>query len=112
MNSYLKYSPPLSDMMILSFLPDWFSTKALKALKRSKNSDLCFSLVNPTILVKVIYEGQCIFGLTHGHMRKWTSNVTMDQLKRCRGSLMTSSLKFVLSLFSLGYNLDRLPWKT
>ena len=41
-NSNLTYSPQFSDLRTLSFLPDWFSTKALKTLKRPKTSDLCF----------------------------------------------------------------------
>ena len=56
--------------------------------------------MNPTIPGKVIYEGECIFGLNHGNMMEWTRNVIVDQLKRCRDSLMTSSLILVLWVFS------------
>ena len=74
--------------------------QGLKYFEEVKNFRLMLQEVNPTIPGKVIYEGQCIFGLTHGHMRKWTSNATVDQLKRCQGSLMNSSLIFVLWVFS------------
>ena len=70
--------------------------QGLKDFEEVKKFRLMLQEVNLAIPGKFIYEGQWIFGLTHGHMRKWTSNITVDQLKRCRGSLMTSSLKFVL----------------
>ena len=34
---------------------------------------IVFQEVNPAIPGKVINESQCIFGLTHGHMREWDS---------------------------------------
>ena len=71
-----------------------------KYLEEVKKYRLVLYEIDPKIPRKVIYEGECIFCLTHGHMRKWTSNVTVYKLKGCRGSLMTSSLIFVLRVFS------------
>ena len=70
MNSDLTYSPPFSNMGTLSFLPDWFSNQSLKDFEEAKNFRLVFQEVNPAIPGKLIYESQCIFGLTHGHMRE------------------------------------------
>ena len=84
----------------LEFPPRLVFNQGSKDFEEVKNFRLMLQEVNPTIPGKFIYEVQCIFGLNHGHMREWTSNVTVDQLKRCRGSLMTSSLILVLQVFS------------
>ena len=84
----------------LEFPPKLVFNQSLKYFEEAKNFKLVFQEVNPAIPRKVINESQCIFGLTHRHMREWASNITMDQLEGCRGSLMTSSLKFVLWVFS------------
>ena len=75
----------------LEFPPRMVFNQSLKDFEEAKN---------PAIPGKVINESQCIFGLTHGHMREWARNITVGQLEGCRGSLMTSSLKFVLWVFS------------
>ena len=69
-------------------------------LEEVKNFRLVLEEVNPTVSRKVIYEGKEIIFLTHGHMRKKTSNFIVDELKRCRGSLMTDSLILMLWVFS------------
>ena len=74
--------------------------QSLKDFEEAKNFRLVFQEVNPSIPGKVVYEIQLIFVLNHGNMREWANNITVDQLKRCRGSLMTSSLKFMLWVFS------------
>ena len=74
--------------------------QSLKDFEEAKNFILMLQEVNPTIPGKLIYEFQCIFSLNHGHMKEWTKNVTIDQLKRCRGCLMTSFLILVLWVFS------------
>src|SRR5713226_2948524 len=84
----------------LEFPPILVFNQSLKDFEEAKNFRLVFQEVNPTIPRKVINKSQCIFGLTHGHMREWASNITVDQLEGCRGSLMNSSLKFVLWVFS------------
>ena len=65
--------------------------QGLENLEVVKNFRLKFKEVNLTVCGKVIYEGKDILGLNHGHMRKRTINVTMDEIKRCRSSLMTYS---------------------
>src|SRR5712692_2979319 len=84
----------------LDFSPRLVFNQSLKDFEEAKNFRLVFQEVNPAIPGKFIYESQCIFVLTHGHMREWASNITVDQLEGCRGSLMTSSLKFMLWVFS------------
>ena len=61
--------------------PRLIFNQGLKDFEEAKNFRLMFQEVNPTIPGKFIYEFQCIFGLTHSHMRKWASNITVDQLK-------------------------------
>ena len=80
----------------LEFPPRLVLNQGLKVLEEVKNFRLVLYEVDTTIPGKVIYEGQCIFFLNHGHMRKCTNDFTMDQLKRCRGSLMNSLLILVL----------------
>ena len=84
----------------LEFPPRLVFNQGFTNFEEVKNYRLMLYKVNPIIPGKVIYEGQCIFGLNHGHMREWTSNVTMDQLNRCGGSLVTSFLILVLWVFS------------
>ena len=73
------------------FPPRLVFNQSLKYFEEAKNFRLVFQEINPAIPRKVINESQCIFGLTHGHMREWASNITVDQLEGCIGSL-----KFVL----------------
>ena len=82
----------------LEFPPRLVFNQSLKDFEEAKR--LVFQEVNPAIPGKVIYEIQCIFGLTHGHMREWASNIIVNQLEGCIGSLMTSFLKFVLWVYS------------
>ena len=84
----------------LEFPPRLVFNQSFKDFEEDKNFRLVFQEINPAVPGKVIYEFQCIFVLTHLHMRKCSSNITVDQLKRCRGSLVTSFLKFMLSVFS------------
>ena len=84
----------------LEFPPRLVFNQSLKYFEEAKKFKLVFQEVNPAVPGNVIYECQFIFGLTHLHMRKWASNITLDQLKRCRGSLMTSFLKLMLWVFS------------
>ena len=65
----------------LEFPPILVFNQSLKDFEEDKNFRLMLQEVNPTIPGKVIYEFQCIFGLTHWNMRKWTRNITVDQLK-------------------------------
>ena len=74
--------------------------QGLENLVVEKNSRLEFKEVNPTIPRNFIYEGKKKLGLTYGHMREGTIHVTMDELKRCWGSLMTDSLILMLWMFS------------
>ena len=80
----------------LEFPPKLVFNQSLKDFEEAKNFRLVFQEVNPAIPRKVINESQCIFGLTHGHMMEWVKKITVDQLEGCRGSLITSSLKFML----------------
>ena len=57
--------------------------QGLENLVLEKKSMLEFKEVNPTVPGKSIYERKDILGLTHGHMREWTNNVTVKELKRC-----------------------------
>ena len=83
----------------LEFPPRLVFNQSLKDFEKAKNFKLVFQEVNPAVPGKVIYEFQCISGLTHGHMREWASNITVNQLEGCRGSLMAVFLKFVLWVF-------------
>ena len=51
----------------LEFPPRLVFNQILKDFEEAKNFRLMFQEVNPTIPGKVIYESQCIFGLTHGN---------------------------------------------
>ena len=84
----------------LDFSPRLAFNQSLKDFEEAKNFRLVFQEVNLAIPGKVITESQCIFVLTHGHMREWANDITVDQLKGCKGSLVTSSLKFMLWVFS------------
>ena len=91
----------------LEFPPRLVFNQILKDFEEAKNFRLVFQEVKPAIPGKFIYESQCIFGLNHGNMREWASKITMDQLEGCRGSLVTSSLKFMLGCFP-----RMQPWQT
>ena len=84
----------------LEFPPILVFNQSLKDFEEAKKFKLVFQEVNPVVPRKVIYECQCIFVLTHLHMRKWARNINVDQVKRCKVSLMTSFLKFMLWVFS------------
>ena len=84
----------------LEFPPILVFNQGSKDFEEFEKFRLMLYEVNPTLPRKLIYEGHCKFVLTHGNMREWTKNFTMDQLKRFRGFLMTSSLIFVLWVFS------------
>ena len=84
----------------LDFPPRLVLNQGLENLEVVKNFRLDFKEVNPTIPIKVIYEGNDILGFNHGNMMERNNNITMDGLKRCRGSLMTDSLILILWIFS------------
>ena len=64
----------------LEFPPKLVFNQSLKDFEEAKNFRLVFQEVNLAIPGKVMYEIQCIFGLTHGNIREWDRNITVDQL--------------------------------
>ena len=58
----------------LESLPKLFLNQGSKDLEEVKNFRLMIYEVDPTLLGKFIYEGECIFGFNHGNMRESTNN--------------------------------------
>ena len=77
MNLHLKYSEDLESPPILVLNQGLENLEVVKKFRHE------FKEINPTERGKVIYESKDILGLNHGHMRKITRNLTVDNLKRC-----------------------------
>ena len=62
----------------IDFPPKLVLNQGSKDPEEVKNCRLMFWEVNLAVPRKVIYEGEDLFVLSHGNMREWTKNVTMD----------------------------------